>query len=99
MLRWMAPPVSNTVDPMASQMAQLLAGSDVDELREIVKRWVAEAPTEGQKKHYREFGSRLLELKEALKDSPVPPSRDELEAALTMMLRLAAQSDGSAPRR
>ena len=31
--------------PMAAQMAQLLVSSDLDELREIVKRWLAEAPT------------------------------------------------------
>ena len=34
-------------DPMAVQMAQLLAGSDADELREIIRRWVAEAPAGG----------------------------------------------------
>ena len=34
------------IDPMAAHMAQLLADSDVDELEEIVRRWIAEAPTE-----------------------------------------------------
>src|SRR6185436_19821962 len=37
-------------DPMAVQMAQLLANSDLDELREVVKRWIAEAPTGGSRK-------------------------------------------------
>lgn len=77
-------------DPMASQMAQLLTGSDLDELREIVKRWVAEAPTEGARRTYQEFGARLVELKAALVEAPVQPTPAELEQALTMMLRLAA---------
>jgi urease accessory protein UreF len=85
-------------DPMASQMAQLLVGSDLDELKEIVKRWVAEAPTEGIRRHYQNFGARLVELKEALKDAPIQPTQEELETALTMMLRLAAQHGGPAPK-
>jgi hypothetical protein len=93
-----ADPLGPSVDPMAAQMAQLLAGSDVDELKEIVKRWVAEAPSEGVRRHYAEFGARLIELKNALKDAPVQPTREELESALTMMLRLAAQHDGPPPK-
>ncbi|MCC6556504.1 MAG: hypothetical protein IT372_26395 [Polyangiaceae bacterium] len=84
--------VSSTVDPMAAQMAQLLAGSDADELREIVRRWIAEAPTEGARRHYQEFGARLVELKAALSEAPVQPTIAELEQALTMMLRLAASN-------
>lgn len=84
-------------DPMASQMAQLLVGSDLDELREIVKRWVAEAPTGGSRRTYENFGARLIELKQALAGAPVQPTIEELETALTIMLKLAAQSGGSMP--
>ena len=38
--------------------------------------------------------TRLIELKQELARAPVQPTRDELEGALTMMLRLAAQLDG-----
>ena len=89
MLRAMS--LSPTVDPMAAQMAQLLAESDVDELREVVKRWIAEAPTAGTRRTYENFGARMVELKHALAEAPVQPTREELESALTMMLRLAAQ--------
>lgn len=88
----MAQVVSSAADPMASQMAQLLVSSDLDELREIVKRWIAEAPTEGMRRHYQEFGARLIELKAALAEAPVQPTHAELEQALTMMLRLAASN-------
>ena len=88
--------LSPTVDPMAAQMAQLLANSDLDELREIVKRWTAEAPTQGQRRMYENFGARIIELKHALADAPVQPTREELESALTMMLRLAAQHPAGA---
>jgi hypothetical protein len=83
-----------TVDPMAAQMAQLLAASDLDELREIVDRWIKTAATHQQRRVFANFGARMIELKQELARAPVPPTREELESALTMMLRLAAQSDG-----
>ncbi|MFT3773967.1 MAG: hypothetical protein QM820_52025 [Minicystis sp.] len=88
-----------TVDPMAAQMAQLLAASELDELREIVDRWVKTAVTGQQRRVFANFGARMIELKQELARAPVQPTREELETALTMMLRLAAQSEGkpSAP--
>lgn len=90
----MSSPILSTVNPMAAQMAQLLVGSDLDELREIIKRWVAEAPTDGTRRQYQEFGARLVELKQALAEAPVQPTIEELETALTLMLKLAAESGG-----
>lgn len=75
---------------MAAQMTQLLLGSDLDELREIVRRWLREAPAGGSRRMYEELGSRLIEMKQALAEQPVQPTVEELQAALTMMLRLAA---------
>jgi urease accessory protein UreF len=85
-------------DPMAAQMAQLLAGSDLDELREIVRRWVAEAPTQASRRTYEDFGARMIELKQELSRAPVQPTREQLEEALTLMMRMAAQSQGAPPR-
>jgi hypothetical protein len=76
---------------MAAQLAQLLSGSDLDELREVVKQWRETAPTDAMRRHFDELGGRLLELKAALASAPVQPSREELELALTMMLKLAAE--------
>ncbi len=78
---------------MASQMARLLVRSDLDELREIVKRWLAEAPTDRSRRQYEVFGAKLIELKHALAEQSVQPTQEELELALTMMLKLAAQGD------
>jgi hypothetical protein len=86
-----------TVDPMAAQMAQLLSASDPDELREVIKRWVETAATHGQRRVFQNFGARMIELKQELARAPVQPSREELEMMLTLMLRLAAQSDGKPP--
>ena len=80
-------------DPLAAQMAQLLCDSDMDELREIVRRWIAEAPTEAIRRQYEMFADKMVELKHALTETPVPPTREELELALTLMLKLAAQAD------
>ncbi len=82
-------------DPMAVQLAELLTRSDLDELREVVRRWLGEAPTQNARKKYEAFGAKLIELKQALAEQPTQPTREELELALTMMLRLAAQSGGS----
>ncbi|HKQ71152.1 MAG TPA: hypothetical protein VJT73_17525 [Polyangiaceae bacterium] len=83
---------------MARQMSKLLATSDLDELREVVARWLAEAPTERVRQQYREFGSRLIELKQALASQPRQPSEEELELALSMMLKLAADAGPDAPK-
>lgn len=80
---------------MAAQMARLLAHSDLDELREIVKRWLAEAPTQRSRKQYEVFGAKLIEMKHALSEQPVQPTQEELELALTMMMKLAAQQTGT----
>jgi hypothetical protein len=77
--------------PMARQMAKLLASSDLAELEEVVRRWVAEAPTDRIRRQYEQFGAKLLELKHALASAPQQPSEEELELALGMMLKLAAQ--------
>lgn len=77
---------------MAAQMAQLLVNSDLDELKEIIRRWLAEAPSERIRKQYEVFGAKLLELKHALAEAPVAPTQDELELALNLMLKLAAES-------
>ena len=76
---------------MAAQMARLLVRSDVDELREVVKRWLFEAPTGRIRKQYEVFGAKLIEMKHALAEQPTEPTQEELELALTMMLKLAAQ--------
>jgi hypothetical protein len=84
---------SSGSDPMARQMAKLLSGSDLDELREVIARWLAEAPTERVRQQYHRFGAKLLELKQALATAPQQPSEEELELALSMMLKLAAGAD------
>lgn len=83
---------------MAVQMARLLADSDLDELREVVRRWTAEATSTSQRGQYERFGARLVELKQALREQPVQPTHEELELALTMMIELAARADPQAFR-
>ena len=82
-----APPVSEV---MAKQLAKLLADSDLDELREIVAEWRQTAPSDASRRHYEDLGARLIELKSALSEQAAQPTREELELALTMMMRLAA---------
>ena len=79
------------LDAMASQIATLLTDSDLEELQEIVQRWIRDAPDAAMKQHYTQFGTKLLELKRQLSTLPVQPTRDDLEAAVSMMLKLAAQ--------
>jgi hypothetical protein len=85
-------------DPLATQLAQLLAGSDYDELEEVVRRWRETAPDDASRKHYDKLGGKLLDLKKALSEAPVQPTAEELEMALTMMLKLAAQHGDAPPK-
>lgn len=91
--------MAETVHPMARQLAQILSSSDLAELKEVIARWAATAHTERQRQQYLEMGSRILELKAALSEGSVQPTRDELELALTMMLALANDADPETRRR
>ncbi len=82
---------------MAAQLATLLTRSDLDELREVVRRWLAEAPSAQIRKQYEIFGAKLIELKHALAEQATAPTEQELELALTMMLQFAAQTPAGAP--
>ena len=86
--------------PLARQMAKLLASSDIEELREVIERWLAEAPTDRIRRQYEQFGAKLIELKQALAAAPLKPSEEELELALRMMLKLAAEAgpDAKVPK-
>ena len=79
-------------------MARLLAGSDLDELHEVIERWVTQAPTARIRKRYEIFGHKLVELKQALAEAATQPTEQELELALTMMLNLATQHGPSGGR-
>jgi hypothetical protein len=84
--------------PMAAQLAALLCESDLDELREIVRRWVQSAPTQALRAQQQEMGERLIEIKLSLAELPRQPTRPELEIQLTLMLQLA-QSAPARPSR
>ena len=86
-----SPKTSDPGAPLARQMAKLLAQSDLLELEEIVRRWIADAPTDRVRRQYEQFGAKMVELKRALASAPAQPSEEELELALNMMLKLAAQ--------
>jgi urease accessory protein UreF len=87
-----SPVECSSATPIAIQMAGLLCESDRAELEEILRRWIAEAPTAALRRQYQRFGAKLLELKQALGEMPVVPTRRELEFQLTLMLQLAASS-------
>jgi hypothetical protein len=84
--------------PIAIQMAGLLCESDAAELEEILRRWIAEAPTGALRRQYQAFAAQLLELKHALAEMPVVPTRRELEFQLTLMLQLAASGPSPVQR-
>ena len=87
------------IHPMARQLAQLLSTSDLDELREVVDRWIHTAVSERQRQQFQEMGARILELKAAFQEGGAQPSREELELAFTMMLALANDADDETRRR
>lgn len=88
--------MSAVTDQMAAQLAQLLSGSDRAELEEIVRRWRATAVTSSQQSAMDKMADQILALAAAIDHGPAKPTREELELALKMMLRLAA-TGGTSP--
>ena len=79
-------------DRMAAHLAQLVTTSDRAELEEIVARWKQTAVTPAQSAAMDKMAEQVLALRAALDQAPVPPTREELELALRMMLKLAASA-------
>lgn len=82
---------------MAAQLAQLLTGSDERELEEVVRRWKLTAASAAQKEAMEKLADQILALKSALLLAPQPPSREDLELALRMMLQIAASGGPADP--
>jgi hypothetical protein len=78
------------LDVLAANLAQLLTGSDRQELEEVLRRWRQTAASPEQRKLMEKMGEQIVALKGAFDLAPQPPSREEVELALRMMLRLAA---------
>jgi hypothetical protein len=81
---------SDQMAQMAAQLAQLLSGSDRAELAEIVQRWRTTAVTSGQQAAMDKMAEQILALAAAIDHAPAKPTREELELALKMMLRVAS---------
>ncbi|HLV20869.1 MAG TPA: hypothetical protein VKZ49_08300 [Polyangiaceae bacterium] len=76
--------------PLATQLAPLI-DRDVEELRQIVARWIVNEPCETERARYRAFGVELRALKSRILRRPIPPSEEEIEIALTALLALAGR--------
>ena len=82
--------MSADTDRMAAQLALLVTTSERAELEEVVARWKQTAATRDQRAAMDKMADQVLALRAALDQAPVPPTREELELALRMMLRLAS---------
>ena len=67
---------------------------EVEELHAIVARWVIDARDEQERARYRVFGSGLRELKCRIIARHTPPTQEEIEIALTVLLLLAGRRAG-----
>ena len=79
--------------PLACQLAPLI-DRDVDELRQIVARWVVDEPSEQERARYRCFGAGLSRLKQRIEARTTPPTEEEIEIALTVLLVIAGKRTG-----
>ena len=80
--------MTDATDRMAAQLAELVTTSDRSELTEIVARWKQTAETPGQRAAMDKMAEQVLALRAALDLAPSPPTQEELELALRMMLSL-----------
>jgi hypothetical protein len=79
--------------PLASHLAPIM-DHDLNELREIVARWVVSESDELERNRYRRFGAELRALKSRIEAREVPPTEEEVEIALTALLALAGRGNG-----
>jgi hypothetical protein len=82
--------------PLACQLAPLM-DRELEELHTIVARWVVGADSDAERARYRYFGSGLRELKHRIAARNSPPTQEEIEIALTVLLLLAGRRAGAAP--
>jgi hypothetical protein len=82
--------------PLACQLAPLM-DRELEDLHRIVARWVIDAKSEAERARYRYFGSGLRELKHRIAVRTCPPTQEEMEIALTVLLLLAGRRAGAAP--
>jgi len=82
--------------PLASELAPIM-DREVDELHQIVARWVVREEREPERNRYRLFGADLREVKRRIAARGVPPTSEEVEIALTALLVLAGRRAGIRP--
>jgi hypothetical protein len=72
-----------------------MMNNDVEELRQVVARWVINESSEAERARLRMFGAELRAMKTRIQRRPTWPSEEELEIALTAMLAIAGRSQVS----
>ena len=83
--------------PLATELAPLI-DRDLMMLHEVVARWVVAERDADERARYRAFGSELSAVKRRIEARSVPPTREEIEIALTALLVLAGRRAGVAPK-
>jgi hypothetical protein len=83
--------------PLATELAPLI-NLEVTALHEVVARWIVAEHDLDERARYRAFGSELSGLKRRIEARTTPPSREEIEIALTALLVLAGRRAGVAPK-
>ncbi|MCC6666413.1 MAG: hypothetical protein IT375_21855 [Polyangiaceae bacterium] len=76
--------------PLAHRLATLM-DRDLEELHAIVAQWVVETNDELERARYRVFGSELGAVQRRISARSSPPSREEIEIALTAVLALSGR--------
>jgi len=76
--------------PLASRLAPIM-DHELEELRAIVAEYVVEETDDRERARYRVFGSELGAVKRRISARPAPPTREEIEIALTAVLALSGR--------
>ncbi|MFO0564829.1 MAG: hypothetical protein U0263_04155 [Polyangiaceae bacterium] len=76
--------------PLAQSLAPLM-DRDLEELHCIVAEWVVKATDDRERARYRVFGSELAAVKRRISKRQSPPTREEIEIALTAVLALSGR--------
>lgn len=76
--------------PLVSSIVDLMHG-DLENVHRVVAQWVLSSPCDAEKAKLRYFGAELGAVQRRMKCRQAPPTREEVEIALTAVLALVSR--------
>jgi hypothetical protein len=80
--------MAHQTHPLVSRLAPIM-NDDLEHLHRLVARWVLDSPSEEERTALRHFGAELGAVQRRIRLRGSPPTEEEIEIALTVVLALS----------